>query len=502
MVLFAAPLSAQVLEGADAVVFNRYDSALRENFWQDGSNPVGMRQDRSLEKISYAEFYGSLAAGGFRQSHEASMPWNAGVRAHTLVHLEKFSMQGSFSFDQMQGNDMCGSIFVNPGYYPIDALEFTPGRKVKQTYSFDGSISVDIADHWRAGAGMDFTSANLSKRKDVRHSNYLLDMTVTPGILWHGEKWAVGMNAILRKTADTPTAKQIGTKETYTAFLDKGLYYGRLEDWQGSGLHLAEAGVSGMPVKEIFGGAALQVQHGNAFVEAGYQYGKGTIGEKQYVWYRFPSHNLTFNFGDKWVRGAYTHSVRFDADWRWLTNNETVIEKVTEGGVSTTVEHGSNQILSRRNISFRAEYSFKTDNDEFVVKGGADERVSSASQMYPFVVDQDIVQWHVSAGYTRHIGKLDVAAGLGYVGGKCTEAERSVNEDSGVVTEMERLEDYYKMDVEYRTAPRVNIGATVSYDFWKGLYVKAAADYTRAFNITVLPGADRVTATLSLGYNF
>jgi len=502
MVFAMAPLAAQVTEGSGNVLYDKYENALRTNFWNDGSNPVGIRQDSSIARAAQAELYGNVSAGGFRQSYEAAVPWSVGAKASSFVHLAKFSMKGSFSFEQMQGENMCGSMFVNPGYYPIDALEFTPGRKIKQTYAFDGAISVDVADQWRVGLGMDFTSANLSKRKDVRHSNYLLDMTVTPGVIWHGEKWAVGLNTILRKTTDTPTAKQIGTKDTYKAFLDKGLYYGKYEDWEGSGLHLSESGVSGLPVKEIFSGAGIQIQHGSAFLDINYQKGVGTIGEKQYIWFRFPSRNLLLNYGDRWQGRRFAQSVRVAVDWHLLTNNETVIEKVTEGGVTTTVEHGSNQILSRQITNLLVEYALQDDVQEFVLKSGVKETLSEASQMYPYVVDRNLSQWMVAMGYTRHIASVDVGGALGYRAGFVKENERVVNGDSGVTSELLRLDSYNKMDIDYQTAHRINLGAYVTYNFQKGIYVKAMVDYTGAISVSALPGADRVTATLKFGYNF
>lgn len=503
MALFASlPLSAQLTEGKDAVVFNDYEQVLRANFWQDGSNPVGIRQDMSEKSASYAELYGDITSGGFRQTHEAALPWSVGAEARSTMHLDKFSMQGSFSFEQTQGNDMCGSMFVNPGYYPVDALEFTPGKKIRQSYAFDGSISVDVAEQWRLGAGIDFLSSNYAKRKDLRHSNYLLDFSFTPGIVWHSERWSVGLDAIIRKTADTPTAKQIGTKDTYDAFLDKGLYYGKLENWEGSGLHLSEAGVSGLPVKEIFAGAGLQLQHGSTFIDFTYLRGQGTIGEKQYIWYRFPSHVFSFSFGERWKGGDYTHSLRFKADWRLLKNNEYVIEKITEGGVSTTITHGSNQILSRNEDSFRVEYELASERHELVISGGADERLSVASQMYPYVTEQDLVQWTAAAGYTHHFGRVDISAGIRYRGGKLQEDDRLVSEESGVVTKPSRLEDYYKAEVEYDTAHRIEAVASVTYNMWKGLYLKAVIDEVHAFRIEVLPGADRLSASLRIGYKF
>ena len=111
-----------------------YDRALRDNPWLAGTNAAGLREVFTTD-ISYAELYSGAAAGGLRRTWESASPWEAGARAATVKHLERFSMKGGFSFGQMSGPDMCGSMSVRPGYFPLDVLEFTPGRKTRQTYA-------------------------------------------------------------------------------------------------------------------------------------------------------------------------------------------------------------------------------------------------------------------------------------------------------------------------------------------------------------------------------
>lgn len=237
-----------------AVPAQIYDRVLRNNLWSVSDNVTGIRQD--TVSVSYAELFAGYERGEFRDTWQARRGWSAGARTASVQHLENISLAGSFSFEQKEGYDMCGSMFINPGYYPMDVLEFTPGRKTLQTYEFDGGISYDLAPQWRIGAKMDFESANISKRKDLRHSNWLLDMTVAPGFMFHDGDLAVGASALFRKTSESVDAEQVGTAESsYHAFLDKGLMYGNYSVWTGSGLHLEESGVNGFPVKEIsFGG--------------------------------------------------------------------------------------------------------------------------------------------------------------------------------------------------------------------------------------------------------
>ncbi|MFA6858584.1 MAG: hypothetical protein WCR48_02575, partial [Bacteroidales bacterium] len=104
---------------AQQTVFGQpFDKAEALNLWNRGRNVTGIRNDSVT--MSYAEIYGGLKSGDFHDSYEASDLWNAGIAAKTTVHNAKFSMNGSFSFDQATGKNMCGSMFINPGYYPVD----------------------------------------------------------------------------------------------------------------------------------------------------------------------------------------------------------------------------------------------------------------------------------------------------------------------------------------------------------------------------------------------
>ncbi len=130
---------------------------------------------------------------------------------------------------------MSGSIFIHPGFYPVDLLEFTPGRKDLQTYAFMGGIAADAGTqlaHRRKDRLC--TSANYSKRKDLRHTNYRLDLKVAPGIMYHSDHYAIGFSYIFSKNSESVSAEEIGTTATpYYAFLDKGLMYGAYEAWSG-----------------------------------------------------------------------------------------------------------------------------------------------------------------------------------------------------------------------------------------------------------------------------
>ena len=480
-----------------AVSAQTYERVLRNNLWNDSDNVTGVRQD-SVSR-SYAELSGTYEDGGFRDTWQATRAWSAGATTASIRHLENMTLKGSFSFTQTEGYDMCGSMFIKPGFYPVDVMEFTPGRKTLQTYAFDGGISYDLGSNWRIGAMMDFESANMAKRKDLRHSNWRLDMTVSPGFMYHEGDFAIGANYLLRKTSETIEAEQVGIAESsYNAFLDKGLMYGVYSIWTGSGLHLEEAGVKGFPVKDLSHGAALQAQYKGLFAEVEYLHTSGTIGEKEFIWFLFPGNSVDVRLGYK----HQGHFARLDFGWNAGALDETVLEKVTVGGVTTVVGHGQNRIQTENGMKFRPEYEYVSDKVEVLASAKLDISKETASQMYPYVMALSLMTYGADARVKTYIGAFDLAVKAGYAAGKVTEEDWLTSDDSGVQTSPYRLQEWYDRQMEYETAKRMSIGLSLRWNFWKGLYTEAEATWLHGFDLQHITNPNRYEATLKLGYNF
>lgn len=484
-----------------SVSAQRYDRVVKDNFWNNSRNVTGIRQDSI--SVSYVEAYGKYESGDFRDTWEASDIWYAGATTASIRHLEKISFKGAFSFEQAEGYQMCGSMFSRPGFYPIDILEFTPGRKTRQTYSFYGGLSFDISPEWRIGASMDFESANISKRKDLRHTNWLLDMTVSPGVMFKRGDFAFGANYVFNKNSESIKAEQVGQAESsYFAFLDKGLMYGVYSVWSGSGLHLSEAGVNGFPVKNFSNGAAAQIQYKGLFAEMEYLHTQGSIGEKEYIWFRFPGNEALAMIGFRTEGKKVRHYAGIRLGWKGLELQESILEKVTENGVSTVLNHGSNRILTKESISLSPEYEIV--GNKFELSFCADMRWdnSLSSQMYPYIFHQGITSWYTCADILMHLGRFDIGARVGSGGGSYNESELKVNDDSGVLSSPFRLEDWQKRHMEYLTASRVDAGVSVRFNFPKGLYLQVEGNLRKAFSLEYIEGADRICSAFRIGYDF
>ena len=484
-----------------------YEYRVRENFWNSSQNITGVRQYMWLSGgTMYAEAFGGYEAGGFRESWQAPKGWTAGAATASIRHFERMTLKGSFSFKQTEGYDMCGSMFINPGYYPVDVLEFTPGRKTLQTYAFDGGLSYDLTKKWRIGAMMDFESSNMAKRKDLRHSNWLLDMKVAPGFMYHNGDWAFGANYIYRRSTESVEAEQVGVSESsYYAFLDKGLMYGVYNIWTGSGLHLNESGVKGLPVMEQSNGLAAQVQYKDFFAEVEYLHSDGKIGEKEYIWFVFPGNSANLRMAYKYSGNRGCHYARLDLGWDGRTMDETVLEKVTEGGVSNVVNHGQNKILTQRGWNLKPEYEYVSVEDgvEVLAKAQIGVREEAASQMYPYVDWQRLMNYGADVRVKYYWGPVALTAEAGYAAGKVLEDSWTTDDQAGVQTAPFRLQDYHDWQIEYATTSRVKAGLSLRCYVWgRLLYVQADARLTHAFALKHVASPDRLTTALRIGYEF
>lgn len=478
-----------------------YDIIERRNSWNAGENVTGIRMD-SISS-SYAELYGKNNHGDFYHSYEAEKSWNAGAIAKSITHLKGYSLTGSFSFNHTSGKDMSGSMFIQPGFYPVDILEFTPGRKNLQRYAFMGGIASDIAPNWRLGGKIDFAASNYSKRKDLRHTNYRLDLKVAPSVMYHSGDLAIGFSYMFSKNSESVKAEVIGTTEnSYNAFLDKGLMYGAYEAWDGSGIHLSESGINGFPIKELSNGGALQLQWKRFYGDIEYTYSSGSAGERDAIWFKFPTHRIASHLSYHFKQGKKEHFLRLNLQWSHLVNNENVINKETVNGITTTYINGSNRIFERDAFSVHPEYEFISPRTEVRLGTHISTFKRLTTQMYPYVASEKMLCTQTYVSSVFHIGKFDLKAAASFAIGNSTEKSRVITTDTEPGDPPYRLTDYYNLQNEYATAPQATLRLGLRYHFNHVIYAEVQGSYTRGFNLHYIDGSSRWNETIKLGYTF
>ncbi len=490
------------------IVFSARLSA--QQLWREGSNVSGMAL--SGEDEAEARLYGRYTAGRFKDPSEGAQLWSAGAEARAESHFKDLFLAGHFSFGTVSGKEMCGSVFTRPGYYPIDVLEFTPGQKVRQTYGLGGTLALINTSNWIPGISINFEGENYAKRKDIRHTTYRQELELLPSLLYKGEGWAAGATFRWNKSSEFIQAEQIGsaTADSYYAFLDKGLFYGTLQVWDGSGIHLKEAGVDRLPVKEITYGTGLQASFGDfLYGEVEYRRSSGEVGEKGYTWFRFPGWSLETGLSASFASEAGRHifGVRFSRLRK--DSYETVLEKVTEGGVTTPVEYGSNLVFKMEDISLAPSWRFEAESGWELSSGvGLLYNHQLSTMLYPYADEDGGMHITASLEATVPLGRFTLGAGLRFLDliDEHMHTLTKIDKRLEVSTVPFRLEEWYLLAQEADDAARLGGTLSARYDIpirgGNSLFLEAGLDVLHAFRVHYMSGNNRLNTQLTIGYNF
>jgi len=493
LLLAGAVLCAPALRGQEA--------------WHGSRNVAGLASPNAGEKKAEARLFGRFTSGDFRTWSEGKTLWTVGADAQAEIQLQDLVMVGSFGFTQEEGTQMMGSMFTHPGYYPIDVLEFTPGNKSRQQYDISGGIAWKNGSAWIPGLNTRFQGINYAKRKDLRHTTYRQELEVTPSIMYQGDGFRLGASLIAGKNSEFIQAEQIGPAraDTYYAFLDKGLRYGTYQAWDGSGTHLNEPGVDRLPVYELTQGVALQYSLGEAlFAQVEYLRSRGEVGEKGYTWFRFPTQSLHSQLQYGFSKNGTHHLFCLDYTWKYTQLHENVLEKVSEGGVTTPSILGSNRIFASKAASLSLGYTLEQTNGfKLSALATMDQKNRLSTLIYPYSNLESSTRLFVGINADIPMGKnWQLKTGLLCGGGMHTEHFASA-ESSELTATPFRLTEWFELEEEVSNAWRVELSLALRYSFTRlPLYLEGGFDATRALEHTLAPGVYRQTSYLQLGYKF
>lgn len=476
-----------------------YNRVKRHNFFSMSEGVAGLRINSTSS--SFAQIYAQHDNGDFKSAHMSSQSWNFGAEMKSIYHMKRISFSGELKYDNFIGKDMCGSMFLDPGYYPVDIIEFTPGRKSRETYHFKGGVQAPVTDRFLMGVMVDVSAYSYAKRKDLRHKNNAVDFSVLPSLSWKLKKGMVGLTYTFSKKSETINAGEYGiSSQIYEAFFDKGLSYGTLQQWEGSGIHLKETGLSGFPVREFNNGAAFQFQYGAFYFDLGYARRSGKTGEKDTILHEFTANDYKANIGanlskswNLYASYAFTNQI----------NSENVLHQVTEDGITLNHKEGQNDIFAR--VMQRADLSveYYRDSTEVLFGVSYNEMRRTSTLAYPLYKKETLGFIGVFASLRHEFSqKVEISGRIsgGYGCRKFQEGEldSSSHLESAYPT---YLGTYQDMEKDYYTASRVGIEAGVKYAFYRNFYVALNGGYTRAFS-TLLLGCNRGNIKLSIGYKF
>ncbi len=453
-----------------------------------------------------AQVYGGYEAGGYHPAFAPSSLWKAGASAQGTHHGHRTSFTGSFSFEQIEGKDMFTSVFLEPGFFPVDVVEFTPGDKTRQTYRLGGGFATDLTDEFFFGIKADYLSANYAKQKDIRHTTYGMNLRVEPTLAFRMfDNAGLSASYIFQKRTESIDAEQVGaaTDASYYAFLDKGMRYGTYQVWDGDGIHLDEAGVGVFPVKEYRNGFAYSVDTPDFAGGMELLWKHGKVGEKGYDWFRYPGHSWSVFLERRW-RSAQSLRLALTLEDDQL--EEAVLDKVSSGGVTVPAVYGYNAVSDRNWCSLDLTWAARFQKGHLrrlqaVLHGGF--WAEHSYLMYPYEDRTDRYNGSLTLVSAFVFGPVDL--GLRVNGGMGSWKEQGLQGGTdSVVSAPFRLQADWDRKMEYFSTSKLGAGLTLTYHLKavRGLYIQAEGSWLHGFGTVLLPGADRWSSTARVGYGF
>lgn len=438
---------------------------------------------------------------------------------------DKMVYHGSLFWDDYQGKDMGGPIMMLPDFYPVNFLESdetTLGTKKRSLYGLSGAQSRDIGERWALGFGFNYESGDMTKVKDPRFSNSLMDMKLLLGASFRAsDALLLGLALQYRNLLEQVKGGIYGTSDTqYFIDTDKGGFWGLTSELAGDYNYISVSNLR--PMSNSMPGISLQaVLNGCWSNELTFAYRKGFFGKKAAaspVFFDYSGYQASYESLLTLRSGDDLHRLSVSADFATLGNDENVYRYVTPEGQSMIVEYiGSNSILGRTEMNAGLDYRWYKDAGEARPGGTLGIRAVYAARwqttvLYPFWRRQDYnnVSLDLYGGKCFRAGaftlSLDGDIGAFYGWGTPGGREDGSNDDSAV-SGLKSFDNYLNRFFEYKTAPRAHaslsftLARTFKDSFEVYLTLSDRFDYLTAVP-QYLAGRTRNLAGITLGCNF
>ena len=435
------------------------------------------RMKKDLPPENDIAVWGGVEDGRFKPTHAPLFQWKAGADARMVRHGIRTSWTGSISLEQAMGKYQSSSLFLEPGYFPVDLWDQSAGTASRQTGRVEIGLLSDVSDLWAAGFNASVKAANEAKRGGLGHSTLGVEAQLEPTLTFISDDDACFISSYLvRVRTERAKAGRAGDG-VLPVFRDNGMRYGEYE---------TEMGL--FPVLELSHGFYERYYSPELSGGFGITWKRGRAGEKNYSQFKFPGSTLKgfFEFTSEGFEIDQVYRVSYQRD-------RDQLREAREAGFAALSDR------VRREVAFR----FTLQPHEGAVKRAGIDLGGNLWKERAAVSVQDVARMlggtaTAFASLTFGSVDLDVRASVG--GGRWLDRGRSY-EDPG--KDLRLVEDWRK-NMDYRMLPRLGMGGTFTYhaSFLEGLTFQVDTDWLRAFKRVHLGGKNRNVATLRIGYHF
>jgi hypothetical protein len=428
-------------------------------------------------KETKVALWGGVEEGWFRPTYEGTLQWSAGARAEGVRHGEKTTWMGSVSLGHKMGYGMLSSMLQEPGYFPIDLLEFTPGTKFRETGRLEAGFVSDLGYEYAAGLKATFQAGYQGKQTDLRHSSFGMDVRVEPTLTYiMDDNMGLAMAYIFHLKTERV---QLRPGDGESAFVDEGLRYGYVFDG------------GAFPVREMSHGFAGHFYSEEASAGLEWTWKRGKADAPGLGSYTYPGSTVSVFYEQVFLADAADHVIR--ASYR--RDRDQLREKAADGIVATAV---SDRLARDAELKYEVRFLHGAVRRLGLTLDGH-RRVDRYLSPISDLVKRNLGSAALNASFSFGAFDLDLEALAG--GGLWRDRGRSRDETTDMP--YRRTEDWLRL-MDYQMAPRVGAGGALTYRFSspKGLYVRLDGSWLHALRKTSVGGQNREIGNLTVGYDF
>lgn len=451
-----------------------------------GGQETGLlRLDKKQGASSGSEvaLVGGVEEGRFRPVSDPHFQWSAGAEAQFVRHGVRSSWFGTISLEQMMGKYNRSSLFLEPGYFPMDLLDSSAGTGSRQTGRIEFGWLGDVGDLWEVGFRTSAKLANDLKKTAFRHSSLGTDLELQPFVTFVSDddtRVVTSYQVRLRTEKGKPSAPDSDWSALAPVFFDKGMAYGAYDPT-----------LCAFPVLEFSHGFDGEYRSPGMSLGFDIIWKRGRAGEKDYSRFRFPGSTI----------GGYFEILRegFEVDRTYRIAYRRMRDQFREAASS-----GFEAVSDRagRNLKITAglqphegilkRLALDLDGNHWTERAVASPVWDRTQRM----------DGSATLLATLSKGAVDLDASL--MGGMGGWLDRGRTAEDAVGDVPVRFGEHWLRKTEYFLAPRMGMGGTVTWRIpaVKGLFLQFHGYWIRAFNVSYLGGKNRETVTLKIGYNY
>ena len=428
------------------------------------------------EKEGTVAVWGGVEQGWFRPTYEGTLQWSAGARASGIRHGEKTSWMGAVSLEQKTGYGMLSSMLLEPGYFPVDLLEFTPGTKSREIGRLEGSFVSDLGYECAVGLKASLQAGYVGKRTDLRHSAFGMDLRVEPTVTYVMDD-DMGFAAAYVFRLKTERIQMRGDGES-AAFLDRGLRYGSYVD-----------GTGAFPIQEMTNGFAgrFYSEEVSAGLEWLWKRGQAdaSIGR-----FRFPGSSVSVFYEQAFQAERADHVVRLS----YQRDRDQLRESQSDSGYGAV----SDRLGRTAELKYEARFLHGAVRRFGIALEGHRQVDRAVSPLWD-QVKRNLGTATLYTSFSFGAFELDLEALAG--GGLWRDRGRSGSETTDMPNR--RTEDWLRL-MDYSLAPRMGAGGALTYRVSgpKGLFFRIDGHWLHALRATATGGQNRGITNLTVGYDF